>query len=115
MSPSVSFRRPLSALQWIDPGWVAAELKNFGGDWEAACTAYCDYEARVTTPDGKSVYLQLMDGFDPAWIREPGSIDVITGSVSRVPLRVTPVTRLQSTAALTKSAVRRALRSRDVK
>ncbi|KAL8292078.1 hypothetical protein RQP46_001544 [Phenoliferia psychrophenolica] len=59
-------------------------LNNFGGSWEAAGKAYCGLEAKVTTPDGKTVYLYIADGFDPAWIRKKGSIDVISGSFAKL-------------------------------
>ena len=82
MSPSV--RTFLSQALCLRLTWTLLPvLKNFGGSWERAGTAYCGLEAKVTTSDGRTALLYIADGFDPAWIREPGSIDVITGSVSR--------------------------------
>lgn len=65
---------------------VTTMLNNFGGDYNAAATAYCGLEAEFTTPDGKKALLYIADGFDSKWVRTPGSIDVITGSVSPFPL-----------------------------
>jgi len=38
--------------------------KNFPGDEMAARKAYCGLEVEVTTPDGKSMILAVIDGFD---------------------------------------------------
>ncbi|KAK4704646.1 hypothetical protein P7C70_g1562, partial [Phenoliferia sp. Uapishka_3] len=58
---------------------VSVMLENFGGDYNAAGTAYCGLEAEVTTPDGRTALLVIADGFDPKWVRTPGSIDIIVG------------------------------------
>ncbi|GAA5878347.1 hypothetical protein JCM3774_001994 [Rhodotorula dairenensis] len=55
-------------------------LNNFGGDYEAAATAYCGLEAIVTLPSGKSATLYIADAFDDTWVRTPASIDVIYDS-----------------------------------
>ncbi|KAM0755333.1 hypothetical protein T439DRAFT_320035 [Meredithblackwellia eburnea MCA 4105] len=63
---------------------VKIMLDNFGGSWEKAGAAYCGLEAKVTTPDGRTALLYVADGFDPYWVRTPGSIDVIVGSFSKL-------------------------------
>ena len=62
---------------------VGTMLRNFGGSYERAATAYCGLEARFTTPDGKTATLFITDGFDDTWVRTPASVDVVIGSVSR--------------------------------
>ncbi|GAA5983778.1 hypothetical protein JCM10908_005923 [Rhodotorula pacifica] len=59
-------------------------LNNFGGNYEAAATAYCGLEAVVTTPDGKSATLYIADAFDDTWVRTPASIDVIYDSFAQL-------------------------------
>ncbi|GAA6005300.1 hypothetical protein JCM10207_002931 [Rhodosporidiobolus poonsookiae] len=52
-------------------------LNDFGGDAFAAREAYCGLEAIVTAPSGKSMTLVVADAFDDAWVRTPGSMDVV--------------------------------------
>lgn len=54
---------------------VSIMLANFGNSWTEAGTAYCGLEAEFTTPDGRMALLYIADGFDPQWVREPGSIE----------------------------------------
>jgi hypothetical protein len=54
---------------------VSVMLRNFGGNYEKAAKAYCGLEAIVTTPKGK-FKMYIADGFDPRWVRTPGSIDI---------------------------------------
>lgn len=56
-------------------------LANFANSWTEAGKAYCGLEAEFTTPDGLTTLLYIADGFDPAWVRTPGSVDVIYNSV----------------------------------
>lgn len=44
---------------------------------ELAGAAYCGLEALVTAPNGNQMLLYILDAFDPAWVKEPGSIDII--------------------------------------
>ncbi|BGP32580.1 hypothetical protein JCM10296v2_004361 [Rhodotorula toruloides] len=59
-------------------------LNNFGGDYQAAATAYCGLEMVVTTPDGKSATLYIADAFDDTWVRTPSSLDIIYGSFAKL-------------------------------
>lgn len=59
---------------------VSIMLANFGNSWTEAGKAYCGLEAEFTTPDGLTTLLYIADGFDPAWVRTPGSVDVIYNS-----------------------------------
>lgn len=56
-------------------------LNNFGDDYRAAGTAYCGLEAKLTAPNGNVEYLYVADGFDDAWIREPGSVGEFASSL----------------------------------
>jgi hypothetical protein len=51
-------------------------LSNFGGDYNKAAEAYCGLEAVVTTPSGVTKTMYILDGFDHAWVRTAGSIDI---------------------------------------
>jgi hypothetical protein len=71
-------------------------LGNFGGDTTKAGTAYCGLEAKATDPaTGNSALIYIVDGssfggrlhrlthcagFDPAWVRTAGSIDLTIGA-----------------------------------
>lgn len=48
-----------------------------GGDYNKAIEMFCGLEARVTGPNGESALMYIGDGFDDAWIREKGSIDIM--------------------------------------
>ncbi|GAA5857692.1 hypothetical protein JCM1840_000869 [Sporobolomyces johnsonii] len=63
---------------------LSTMLNNFGGNYEAAATAYCGLEAVVTTPDGRSATLYIADAFDDTWVRTPASIDVIYDSFAQL-------------------------------
>ncbi|GAA6008131.1 hypothetical protein JCM11491_001896 [Sporobolomyces phaffii] len=63
---------------------VSTMINNFGGDAMAARKAYCGLEAIVTTPDGTSLTLYVADGFDPAWVKTPTSIDVMYNSFTKL-------------------------------
>mgnify|MGYP001581198646 FL=1 len=65
---------------------VGTMLKNFGGDYEKAATAYCGLEAIVTAPDGTTSTGVILDGFDDAWVLSPGSIDLMYNFVRSFPL-----------------------------
>lgn len=41
-------------------------------------------EALVTAPNGNQMLLYILDAFDPAWVKEPGSIDIIYDAVCPV-------------------------------
>ncbi len=56
---------------------VGTMRKNFGYNNAAAASAYCGLEAIVTTSDGRSKTMYIGDGFDDAWVRTPGSIDIM--------------------------------------
>jgi len=56
---------------------VTVMLNDFGGDYEKATKAYCGLEAIVTTPNGNSKTMYIVDGFDHQWVRTPGSIDIV--------------------------------------
>jgi hypothetical protein len=56
---------------------VGTMRANFGGNNAAAAAAYCGLEAIVTAPNGKSMTMVIGDGFDDAWVRTPGSIDIM--------------------------------------
>jgi len=45
--------------------------KNFPGDEMAARKAYCGLEVEVTTPDGKTMILAVIDGFDVSLLLSP--------------------------------------------
>lgn len=63
-------------------------LRNFGGDYQKAAQAYCGLEATFRTPDGRTATLVLADGFDDHWVRTPGSVDIVVGSVSDLDLEL---------------------------
>jgi len=56
---------------------VSVMLSNFGGDTTSAGDAYCGLEAKATNPNnGNTALIYIVDGFDPKWVRTPGSIDL---------------------------------------
>ncbi|GAA5820184.1 hypothetical protein JCM3770_004813 [Rhodotorula araucariae] len=59
-------------------------LADFGGDETAARKAYCGLEAVVTTPNGVSQTLYVVDAFDDAWVRTPTSVDVIYDAFTKL-------------------------------
>lgn len=59
---------------------VGTMRANFDGDNDAAATAYCGLEAKVTAPDGTSKIMVIGDGFDDKWVLSPGSIDIMHNS-----------------------------------
>ncbi|KAK4048256.1 hypothetical protein OIO90_005875 [Microbotryomycetes sp. JL221] len=59
---------------------VTTMLNNFGGSNIEAGKAYCGLIAEFTLPDGKTVELTLVDGFDSRWVRTPASVDVVIGA-----------------------------------
>lgn len=58
---------------------VGTMLKNFGGDYTKAATAYCGLEAEVCN-GSNCMTMVIADGFDDAWVLSPGSIDIIYNS-----------------------------------
>ncbi|PRP86273.1 hypothetical protein PROFUN_05414 [Planoprotostelium fungivorum] len=47
--------------------------------WKKYTGIYCGLEANVTNPrNGRSMIMYIGDGFDPKWVRSPGSIDIMT-------------------------------------
>ncbi|GAA5842204.1 hypothetical protein JCM5353_004584 [Sporobolomyces roseus] len=63
---------------------VGTMRKNFPGDEMAARKAYCGLEVEVTTPDGKSMILAVIDGFDDAWVKTPASVDIMYDSFTEL-------------------------------
>ncbi|GAA5973172.1 hypothetical protein JCM3765_000734, partial [Sporobolomyces pararoseus] len=63
---------------------VATMIANFNGDEMAARKAYCGLEVLVTTPSGTQLTLYVADGFDPAWVKTPSSIDVMYNSFTKL-------------------------------
>lgn len=63
---------------------VATMIANFNGDEMAARKAYCGLEVAVTTPSGTELTLYVADGFDPAWVKTPSSIDVMYNSFTKL-------------------------------
>ncbi|GAA5820766.1 hypothetical protein JCM11251_003149 [Rhodosporidiobolus azoricus] len=59
-------------------------LSNFNYDAAAAKTAYCGLEAEVTTSDGKTATLYIVDAFDDTWVRTPSSLDIIIGAFEKL-------------------------------
>lgn len=50
-------------------------------DRQSAAKAYCGLEATVTnTKTGSSATMFICDGFDDAWVKTPGSIDLTVGA-----------------------------------
>jgi hypothetical protein len=46
--------------------------------WEPSAREYCGLEAKVTNPaTGKTLIMYITDGFDPKWVKTPGSIDIM--------------------------------------
>ncbi|ORY84171.1 hypothetical protein BCR35DRAFT_351924 [Leucosporidium creatinivorum] len=63
---------------------LAQMRANYGGNDDLAREAYCGLEAIVTTPDGRTASLVVVDAFDDAWVRTPSSIDVVYGSFPKL-------------------------------
>lgn len=56
---------------------VATMLGNFGNSNQQAGAAYCGLEAKATNPNnGNTALIYIVDGFDPTWVRTPGSVDL---------------------------------------
>jgi len=62
---------------------VSVMLSSFGGNYEKAAKAYCGLEAIVRTPQGQKMRMYIGDGFDPAWVRAKGSIDIAHGTFNK--------------------------------
>ncbi|GAA5830670.1 hypothetical protein JCM11251_002554 [Rhodosporidiobolus azoricus] len=59
-------------------------LANFGYDSVKAKEAYCGLEAVVTTANGKSMTMYIVDAFDDSWVRTPSSLDLIHGAFNKL-------------------------------
>ncbi|KAL4728169.1 hypothetical protein ACLX1H_004905 [Fusarium chlamydosporum] len=71
----------------------AVSLKAMGGAtwasnptaWREQTRKYCGLEALVTDPStGKSKLMYIGDAFDDAWVRSPGSIDIMIDAFSAI-------------------------------